>query len=188
MPKTDCKPLPSVSEKDIARFWSKVDKRGPDECWPWIGKRNRDGYGRLHISLREVGAHRVAHLVRSGADPFPFMVCHTCDVRYEPGDMSYRKCCNPAHLVVGTSADNLGHMAESGRCQSGDRHYSRRSPELMPRGENRAHSKLTEQDVIDIRYRYACRSESQTTLSREYGVNQTTISEIIRRKKWAHIP
>lgn len=29
----------------LERLWAKVDKRGPDECWPWQARRSPKGYG-----------------------------------------------------------------------------------------------------------------------------------------------
>lgn len=187
MAKTDSKPIPQLTEKEIARFWSKVDRSGgPDACWPWRGKCS-GGYGKLHISGREVRAHRVALFLRFGIDPFPLFACHACDERYEPGDKSYRKCCNGAHLVPGTAADNQKHMASAGRSQSGERHYSQINPGFVRRGEARGQSKLREQDVKVIREKYAQGNVSQLALASEFGVAQTVISAIIRRKKWAHV-
>lgn len=41
------RPIPKLSEAEIARFWSRVDKSGgPDACWPWTaGCFQPSGYG-----------------------------------------------------------------------------------------------------------------------------------------------
>jgi hypothetical protein len=39
--------LTSVSEKFLARFWSKVDVRSPEECWEWQASRTGHGYGQF---------------------------------------------------------------------------------------------------------------------------------------------
>lgn len=65
------------------RFWSKVDIRGPHECWPFKGSKDRDGYGRFWrrtSGSRFIRAHRLALVLAAGlptgeAD----LACHHCD-------------------------------------------------------------------------------------------------------------
>lgn len=90
-------------------FWAKVDRSGgPEGCWPWLGVRNASGHGRVN---RERGSplytHRVAYELSSGVRLAKGdLVCHRCD---NP------PCCNPAHLFVGTAADNIHDMVAKGR-------------------------------------------------------------------------
>lgn len=90
------------------RFDRKFEKRGPDECWPWTGAREKSGYGRIHVSsYRSPGwAHRVSYELAVGVIPEGMEVCHTCD---NPS------CVNPAHLFVGTTKDNALDKVAKGR-------------------------------------------------------------------------
>lgn len=96
----------------VERFWEHVDRRGPDECWPWLGKGNGDGYGRIGIgsradkSGRDIAAHRFAWELEYGPIPAGMNVCHRCD---NP------PCTNPWHLFLGTQTDNLADMVSKGR-------------------------------------------------------------------------
>ena len=108
-----------LSEEDIKRFWSKVDKKGEDECWAWNGAKtdgnlnygligsgiyvkNSKG-GKTSFNLR---AHRISYVLHKEDIPDKIFVCHHCD---NP------ECTNPKHLFLGTAKDNNLDMANKKR-------------------------------------------------------------------------
>lgn len=95
------------AERTIARFWSKVDKRGPEDCWEWRGHIGSNGYGRFHAGTSDVPAHRFALAVAADIEPDPEkVVMHLCD---NP------PCVNPSHLREGTYSENARDAIAKGR-------------------------------------------------------------------------
>lgn len=94
------------------RFWAKVDKRGPDKCWPWIAAIGPKGYGTiLGDDGRPVAAHRLSYALNVGALDDPTRVIdHSCHSTTCPGGNTcpHRRCVNPAHLRL---LDNLENIA-----------------------------------------------------------------------------
>lgn len=148
------------------RFWAKVIRRAPNECWPWTAAVNEHGYGVFNPDGRHSGstikAHRFA-LSIAGVDVTSRVVRHSCD---------NRKCVNPAHLSLGTPADNSSDMV---------------SRERQARGSRNGRGKLTEQQVAEIRTR-AASGELHRILAADYGVSRPTISRVVTRKGWRHVP
>jgi len=108
---------PGPKRKPLAvRLWEKVDlSEGPDACWPFSGSKTAKGYGKIAIGGDSNGvpalyAHRVAYALGNGLDesdiPDKMEVRHSCD---NPS------CCNPQHLLLGTSTDNKTDAAHRGR-------------------------------------------------------------------------
>ncbi len=95
-------PIPELTERDSAGFWSKVDKSG--ECWLWTAGTNKDDYGAFCVQGKDYNAHRISHQIANG--PTSLRVRHECD---NP------RCENPGHLVAGRQKDNSVDMGRRGR-------------------------------------------------------------------------
>lgn len=115
------------------RFWERVDRSG--ECWIWTGRVNKGGYGVIRVGYPTWQAHRFAWTLLVGDIPPGLFVLHNCDIRYPLGDITYRRCVNPAHLRLGTHLDNMRDVREKHRSPSGDRHWTRLHPERIARGD-----------------------------------------------------
>ena len=88
--------LPRRSLAD--RFWEKVEKAGPDDCWLWKGAVDR--YGHFFIShkpYRNETAHRVSWKLAGGEIPEGMVVDHMC---------RNTLCVNPKHLRIVTPRIN----------------------------------------------------------------------------------
>ena len=112
-------------EKALVRFWMRVERRGPDDCWLWTGALTNNGYGVFTACGKQWVAHRFSCVVAHGDFPNSMDVRHLCESRYAPGDNTGRRCCNPAHLTPGTRLENMRDKMASGRIYGGDRHYKR---------------------------------------------------------------
>ena len=142
------------------RFWSKVDICGEDECWPWIASTRR-GYGQFWLHNTQLPAHRVAWEIGMG-DPGGFLVCHHCDNPL---------CCNPAHLFLGTPLDNTQDMLGKGRG-------------ALQHGEHNPQSKLTEEDVHEIRRLCQVGEYTHQEIGEMFSVARSTISQVATGLNW----
>lgn len=156
------------NKRDLERFWAKVHKNGSlvltSRCWEWSGYRDVDGYGTIWKSGTNAKAHRVSFEINVGPIANGLFVCHRCD---NP------PCVNPDHLFLGSALENKRDCLHKGRL----------NPAL---GESHGQSRLTIEQVLDIRSRAAYRGLT-VNLAKEFGVHHMTISLIRNRKKWRHV-
>lgn len=105
-----------IRATDLQRYWEQVEVRGPDECWPWLGKPNQDGYGVYHGSGFN-NAHRFAYDLAYGGIPDGLEVDHLCHLWDESCDLGidcpHRRCQNPAHMEAVTHKENLARSVSS---------------------------------------------------------------------------
>lgn len=168
MATNDPKPIPTLTQKDIERFWSKVDKtpgHGPQgECWLWTDKPNiRSGYGYFMIRRNNkhklLSAHRVSFSLQFGNPPSDKPhVCHACDIP---------QCVNPAHLFAGTQLDNLRDCATKGRTRNGQ-------------------AKLTEEQVYKIRKLHEI-GRTGRSVAKKFHVSEPAVSAVVHRHSWKHL-
>lgn len=138
----------------------------PDECWEWTAKaKHAHGYGIISLGTGEgtMLAHRLAFTLAHGPIPAGVKVLHKCD---NP------PCTNPAHLFLGSQADNMHDMADKGRASRGEDHHGR---------------KLIAKEVRYIRQAYAEGKATQKELAEEYEIRQSAVSGIVNHRLWRHI-
>lgn len=108
------------------RIWSRIEQRGPDECWPWTGTQNGKGYGifTIHIGGGKTTTIRPYRFVyEQEIGPIPpgkqiDHICHSWNPDCAEGDACpHRACCNPAHLRAVTPQVNTAriHMSTGSR-------------------------------------------------------------------------
>lgn len=156
------------SELMKEHFWSKVNISHPDECWEWQGTIATTGYGVLTIRQKETSqkqfrTHRLAYQFYHNVNPGKMCVCHSCD---------NKKCCNPSHLWLGTSADN---------------NHDRKSKSGYNVGSQNYLSVLNEEQVFEI---VQLLQESKLTtyeIAARYSVNRATVTSIRMGKCWTHV-
>lgn len=173
--------IPPLSEQEKERFWSNVD-RTPGQgvsghCWIWQRSLTDKGYGRIAFKGQYYAAHRVAYFLTFGDLDTALSVCHTCDTP---------PCCNPECLWQGTQKENIQDMIKKGRGLS-DEMRSILAKSFTPKGEAHGRSKLTEQQVREIRSLYIPHQRGYKILARQFGVSPSCIALIIKRRKWAHV-
>jgi hypothetical protein len=177
---------PWLAKKAIRRFWSKVKKGKPSDCWTWVAGKNPQGYGQFNVGVTNMGAHRFAYFISKGAIPKHLMVCHSCN---NPA------CVNPRHLWLGTSVESANHCIAKGRhARQGPKNPAKGKlngrhthPESVLRGEQQSQAKLTKRDVISIRRSFAADKLTKVKIAKQYGITRTRVWQIVTRKCWTHI-
>lgn len=169
-----------VEERFLAKVRKSID---PDECWIWIGARDTRGYGIIGSPRgqrpRNMGAHRLSwELANNSTIPEDKRILHSCD---NPS------CVNPNHLRLGTAKDNTQDMLAKDRYPVGDRHYARKYPMLVRRGETSHCAKITEKDVQMARYLSLVHGASTEQLALRLGINIRTCRDMLNGATWAHV-
>lgn len=130
-------------------------------CWLWLRNFEGSGYPSIKYKGKNLHGNRVSWEVYRGPIPEGMCVLHQCDVRC---------CVNPDHLFLGTKKENADDMIRKGR---GNRSM----------GERHSGSKLTENDVLEIRQS----TQSLRKLARKYDVTVSTIGSVRKNRTWKHL-
>lgn len=147
---------------DKQRLFNNCIRKG--ECLIFQGALSTRGYGQFKLNGVNIGAHRASYILTKGTIPDGANVCHTCDTP---------DCVNPLHFFAGSAKLNNQDMKAKKRNRS-------------PRGSECRRSKLTEENVLEIRKRYQ-HGETQKNLGFEFGVSRSAIEQITSRRRWTHI-
>lgn len=154
--------MPRIRRKNIdEQFWARVDCRGADECWTYVGQLNHKGYGFGWFRFGDYvtrSAHRASWIIHHGS-PGNLHVLHSCD---------NRRCVNPKHLFLGTNAENMADMTAKGRSACGTR---------------QAKARLTDDAVR------AMRGATGTTaaIARQFGVSHGAARAVLTGRTWKHV-
>lgn len=131
-------------------------------CIEWSKHKDTDGYGIISVGNAPNRVHRVSYEIYIGPIPPGMLVCHKCD---NPS------CFNPKHLFLGSSKDNLQDMVKKGR---------------KPKGEKVHNSKLTEEQVREIKIRVS-KGEKVGQIAKDYPVHGRAIRLIMAGINWKHV-
>lgn len=142
-------------------FDAMLDKSG--DCWLWLGRASRDGYGRYRYAGKQGMAHKYAWERVNGPVPDGLILRHSCDTP---------ACCNPSHLLLGTQADNMRDKTERDR---------------QAKGSDNGMSILTEAQVLELRARYKFRVCTYLMLADEFGLSKDTVQKAVRGIYWRHL-
>lgn len=157
-----------------SRFWRAVMFVPLHECWEWGGTITRNGYGVLEGPSRDRPrirplAHRFSWELHFGPIPAQLCVLHRCD---------NRACVNPAHLFLGTIADNNADMYTKGRG----------SPAGLRPMQGEAHPRPNRKLSVDAVREIRVSSEPVAALASRFGVDRETVRDVLKGRTWRWLP
>lgn len=143
------------------RFFTFVDKTSsPNGCWLWTGGVGKHRYGSFKINRKYNAAHRVAYCIANNID-----IGELPQDLYVLHSCDNPLCVNPDHLRLGTQIDNM--------------------MDMMIRGRKK--TKLTSDQVREIRREFESGGITQLSLANKYDMNIASISDIVKYKQWKYV-
>lgn len=136
-----------------------------DDCLKWPFGDRGNGYGCLNYEGKSQNVHRIVCRRIHGEPPTKeHIACHSCGKGHEG-------CCNPNHIFWGTPKSNQADRLIHG---------------THGRGERCGTSKLTAQQVIEIRSRYRSKGATKIAaeVAKDFGIAVGTVYGIWYRKAW----
>ena len=163
------RPIKSVTQKDVDRFWHHVDIQGADDCWKWQLTPSSAGYGTIAAGGLILRTTRFAYIHGDGL----YTKEITGNLRIATSCRN-KLCCNPAHMKLNSQQEVFDRMRAAGQISF---------------GTNCKQSKLQEADIVAIRARYVKSSltDGYGSIGEDYGVSTGCIRDIIIRKTWRHV-
>jgi hypothetical protein len=134
-------------------------------CWRWVGSKDANGYGRLHVGRLPELAHRISWALFNGEIPSGAHVLHRCD---NP------QCVRPDHLFLGNQADNNADKMSKNRHRFG-----------VSRGVAHGRARVTEEQVRFIRM--AAGSSREIAASIGNRISSRQVRDIRSGRLWRHI-
>lgn len=87
-----------METKTEVRFFKHVAMIPFHACWEWVGRKDKDGYGRFWSGIKDVRAHRFSFGMANKSISTNLVIDHKC---------RNRGCVNPAHLRQVTRTANV---------------------------------------------------------------------------------
>jgi hypothetical protein len=134
-----------------------IERRGPNECWPWKGALISHRYAQIRIDGKSYPVAWLVYSVATGTDSGNLLVVHICDNTL---------CCNPAHLRAVTPSESIVD--------------TRRSPRGAY-GPANARTVRSWEQVQAIRAAYAAGGQTMADIGKRFGVSTSMVSNYVNR-------
>jgi hypothetical protein len=134
----------------INDIWNLIDKT--NDCWIWLGRKDKDGYGIWFLNGEKVRPHRLMVELDGRKIEKPLISRHLCNKR---------DCVNPAHIVAGTQKENVQDQLRFG---------------------THSKLKYSDEIVSKIRKDYEAGNVTQRKLAEKYNISKSQVGLIVMNK------